>query len=79
MAREPRRPYEQTDPLALLQTLEAELQALFKLPGAQPGRTEDVFSTLLPDHPMSKLRKEEASPSVSFSNDRTKPAGDALI
>ena len=78
VAKELRRLYEQTDPLALLQTLEAELQALFQLPGAQPGRTEDVFSTLLPDHPMSKLGKEEASPSVSFSNDWTRPLTSGL-
>jgi hypothetical protein len=38
--------YDRTDPLALREELLRDLEALFALPGAQPGRTEDIFTTL---------------------------------
>jgi hypothetical protein len=38
--------YDRTDPLALREQLLKDLEALFALPGAQPGRTEDIFTTL---------------------------------
>jgi len=39
-----------------------DVRSLFALPGAQASRSEDVFATLLPDHPLytTTLRKEEA-------------------
>jgi hypothetical protein len=40
--------YRETDPLALHRELEREAVALFDLPGAQPGQTEDVHLTLDP-------------------------------
>ena len=54
--------YDQTDPLTLRQELVEDVRSLFALPGAQASRSEDVFATLLPDHPLytTTLRKEEA-------------------
>jgi len=53
--------YDQTDPLTLRQELQEDVRALFALPGAQADRSEDVFATLLPDHPLytTTRRKEE--------------------
>jgi len=36
------------NPFALKQDLEEALTLLFRLPGAQPGHTEDIFETLEP-------------------------------
>jgi len=54
--------YDQTDPLTLRQELVEDVRSLFALPGAHADRSEDVFATLLPDHPLytTTLRKEEA-------------------
>lgn len=38
--------WERSDPLRLREQILADVVALFELPGAQPGRTEDVFPTL---------------------------------
>lgn len=38
--------YEATDPLALRQQLEQDLDALWRLPGARPGQRENVLDTL---------------------------------
>ncbi|MGC9359791.1 MAG: integrase [Anaerolineae bacterium] len=61
-ADELQRLYDRTDPLTLRQELEADIRAIFALPGAQAGRSEKVFATLLPSHPMytPKPREEEA-------------------
>lgn len=38
--------YERTDPLLLRQEIEGLLDQLFRLPGSEPGHTEDIFQTL---------------------------------
>ena len=38
--------YERTDPLLLHQEIEGLLDQLFRLPGSEPGHTEDIFETL---------------------------------
>jgi len=51
--------YDHTDPLALRQQIEDDIVTLFSLPGARPGQTEDLFSTL--GIPLSiPIGKEEA-------------------
>ncbi|HPB71860.1 MAG TPA: hypothetical protein PLX71_02660, partial [Phycicoccus sp.] len=40
--------FESMNPFALKQDLEEALTLLFRLPGAQPGHTEDIFETLEP-------------------------------
>jgi hypothetical protein len=62
VADELQRSYDRTDPLTLHQELEADIRAIFALPGAQSGRSENVFATLLPNHPMHTPtpREEEA-------------------
>ena len=56
--------YDRTDPLTWRQELEADIRAIFALPSARAGQSEDVFATLLPTHPMytPTQRKEEARP-----------------
>ncbi len=64
VADELQRLYDETDPLTLHQELEADMQAIFALPGAQSGRSENVLATLPANHPMytPTLREEEAVP-----------------
>jgi hypothetical protein len=51
--------YDRTDPWLLREQIEEAVAALFRLPGAKPGRTEDVRQTLA--YPLTlPLRKEEA-------------------
>jgi hypothetical protein len=51
--------YDRTDPLLLRQQIEDDIVALFSLPAALPGQTEDLFATL--DVPLSiPIGKEEA-------------------
>jgi len=53
--------YDHTDPLILRQQIEDQIVALFSLPGAHPGQTEDLFATL--DVPLSiPIGKEVAMP-----------------
>jgi len=62
VAHQLQRLYDRADPLTLRQELETDVRAPFALPGAQRGRSESVYATLLPSHPMyaSTPRKEEA-------------------
>jgi hypothetical protein len=62
VADELQRVYDRTDPLTLHQELEADIRAIFALPGGQSDRSENVFATLLPNHPMHMPtpREEEA-------------------
>jgi len=58
--------YDQTNPKTLRTQIYAQLDRLFKLPGAKPGITEDIFRTLT----STSLGKEEAS-LVTMANERT--------
>lgn len=51
--------YLAADPVALLQQIDDGLDQLFRLPGAAPDRTEDIFETLAFD---PDTRKEMATP-----------------
>jgi hypothetical protein len=55
---------DQTNPLQLVEEIQAALEALFDLPGATPGVTENIFDTL-----STASQKGEDTP-VTFSFDR---------